>query len=142
MSQRILVVDDEIDFTHMVKMLLQMSGAYQVREVHSARAAVETARQFEPDLILLDCMMPEMDGGEVASRFEADPTLSKIPIIFLTATVTEPEVQTSHCYTGERTYLPKPLQLGKLVETIERTLAAKHKAAHETAEAAALAAKA
>ena len=79
MSKRIMVIDDEIDFTHMVKMLLQMSGPYQVREVHAARAAVASARDFQPDVILLDCMMPEIDGGEVASQLEADPETSHIP---------------------------------------------------------------
>ena len=64
MSKRILVIDDEIDFTHMVKMLLQMSGPYQVREVHAARAALAMARDFQPDVVLLDCMMP----GSTAAR--------------------------------------------------------------------------
>lgn len=125
MSKRILVIDDEIDFTHMVKMLLQMSGPYQVREVHAARAAVAMAREFQPDIILLDCMMPEIDGGEVASRLEADPETSHIPVIFLTATVDQPQELTSRCYTGTRTYLPKPIQLAKLIETIDQTISRK-----------------
>lgn len=122
MSQRIMVIDDEIDFTHMVKLLLQMSGPYQVREVHSARAAVEMAREFQPDLILLDCMMPEMDGGEVAAQFESDPDLCKVPLIFLTATVSRPEEQSSRCYSGVRKYLPKPIQLASLIDTIQQAL--------------------
>jgi len=122
MSKRILVIDDEIDFTHMVKMLLQMSGPYQVREVHAARAAVPAAREFQPDIILLDCMMPEIDGGEVASRLEADPETSNIPVIFLTATVDQPQELPSRCYSGTRTYLPKPIQLASLIETINQTI--------------------
>ena len=125
MSKRILVIDDEIDFTHMVKMLLQMSGPYQVREVHAARAAVTMAREFQPDVILLDCMMPEIDGGEVASRLEADPETSHIPVIFLTATVDQPQELPSRCYTGTRTYLPKPIQLAKLIETIDQAISRK-----------------
>jgi two-component system, OmpR family, response regulator len=136
MSKRILVIDDEIDFTHMVKMLLQMSGPYQVREVHAARAAVAMAREFQPDIILLDCMMPEIDGGEVASRLEADPETSHIPVIFLTATVDQPQELPSRCYTGTRTYLPKPIQLAKLIETIDQAISRKEAAAGTPAEAA------
>jgi CheY-like chemotaxis protein len=136
MSKRILVIDDEIDFTHMVKMLLQMSGPYQVREVHAARAAVAMAREFQPDVILLDCMMPEIDGGEVASRLEADPETSHIPVIFLTATVDQPQELPSRCYTGTRTYLPKPIQLAKLIETIDQAISRKEAAAATPAEAA------
>src|SRR6476661_2492164 len=129
MSKRILVIDDEIDFTHMVKMLLQMSGPYQVREVHAARAAVTMAREFQPDVILLDCMMPEIDGGEVASRLEADPETAHIPVIFLTATVDQPQELPSRCYSGTRTYLPKPIQLANLIETIDQAISRKDAAA-------------
>jgi two-component system cell cycle response regulator len=105
-----------------VKMLLQMSGPYQVKEVHAARAAVSMAREFQPDVILLDCMMPEIDGGEVASRLEANPETAHIPVIFLTATVDQPQELPSRCYSGTRTYLPKPIQLANLIETINQAM--------------------
>jgi CheY-like chemotaxis protein len=135
MSKRILVIDDEIDFTHMVRMLLQMSGPYQVREVHAARAAVAMAREFQPDVILLDCMMPEIDGGEVASRLELDPETAHIPVIFLTATVDQPQELPSRCYSGTRTYLPKPIQLANLIATIDQAISRKEANAAAPAEA-------
>ena len=119
MKKKVLVVDDEMDFTHMVKMVLEMTGNYTVREVVYAAKALEMAREFKPDVILLDCMMPGMDGGEVAAQLQQDPTLQATPFIFLTATVSEPEKSASTCFTGEQTFLPKPLQLERLIACIE-----------------------
>jgi CheY-like chemotaxis protein len=67
-------------------------------------------------------MMPEIDGGEVASRLEADPETAHIPVIFLTATVDQPQELPSRCYSGTRTYLPKPIQLANLIETIGQAI--------------------
>lgn len=119
MKKRVLVVDDEMDFTHMVKMVLEMTGDYTVREVVYAASVLEMAREFKPDVILLDCMMPGMDGGEVAAQIQNDPALKDTPFIFLTATVAAPEKSGSGCFGGEQTFLPKPIQLDGLIACIE-----------------------
>jgi CheY-like chemotaxis protein len=118
--KRILVVDDELTFCEMMKLTLELSGNYRVRTVSYASQVVSVARGFEPHLILLDCMMPSMDGGEVAGALESTPDLRDIPVAFMTATVSEPEEIPSQCYRGVRTYLPKSLPLNELVEFIEK----------------------
>ncbi len=119
MKKHVLVVDDEYDFVFMLKTTLEMTGMYQVRGVTLGTQVLGVAREFKPDLVLLDCMMPGMDGGEVAGAIEADPALKGTPVAFLTATVSDPEMNPSRCYTGVRTYLPKTLPLHKLVQFIE-----------------------
>src|SRR5216110_1661771 len=89
-KRRILIVDNDADTTHLVKILLERTGHYLVLEENDASKAHQSARNFRPDLILLDpaAAGPETDGGEVAARIEADPELQNTPIIFLTALVT------------------------------------------------------
>jgi len=87
-KRRVLIVDNDHDTTHLVKVLLERTGHYLVLEENDATNAHRSARNFRPDLILLDIVMPETDGGEVAARIEADPELQNTPIIFLTGLVT------------------------------------------------------
>ena len=89
--KRILIVDDEQPFTEMLKLNLEQVGKYVACEENDARRALATARQFGPDLILLDVMMPEMDGGDVAAMLATDAEIREVPIIFLTALVSQEE---------------------------------------------------
>jgi two-component system OmpR family response regulator len=123
MKKRILIVDDELDFLHIMKLMLDGTGKYQVWTVHSASQAHHVAREFRPDLILLDCMMPGMDGGEIAGTLQADPDLKDTPFLFLSCTVSEVEVGPSKCFSGMQTYVPKNIDFEKLVELIEGKLA-------------------
>ena len=68
--KRILVVDDETSITRLLKMNLELIGNFEVREENSGAHAIEAAREFKPDLILLDVMMTDMDGGEVAAALK------------------------------------------------------------------------
>ena len=87
---RIIVVDDEPDFTMLVRAHLESLGHFNVHEENDSTNAVRAAREFDPDLILLDIMMPEMDGSEVAAHLCADSRLADVPVIFLTALVQKP----------------------------------------------------
>src|SRR5207237_5516101 len=93
-KRRILIVDDDRESTHLVKILLEKAGHYLVLEENDPVKAHQSARNFRPDVILLDIMMPETDGAEVAAQIEADPELQSTPIIFLTALLTKPETKT------------------------------------------------
>ena len=97
-KRRILVVDDDANSTHLVKILLERSGPYLVLEENDPTKADQTAHNFKPDVILLDIIMPKMDGGELATQIEAGRELHDTPIIFLTALVTHGEATgwTSH----------------------------------------------
>ena len=92
-KRRILIVDDDRDSTHLIKILLEKISHYLVLEENDAAKAHESARDFRPDLILLDIMMPQIDGGDIAAQIDADPGLQRTPIIFLTALVTKTEAK-------------------------------------------------
>src|SRR5438477_3537028 len=121
-KRRILIVDDDPESTHLVKILLEKTGNYIVLEENDAEEAHQSARNFRPDAILLDIMMPKTDGGEVAAQIEADPELRSTPIIFLTALVTEPETKTGLRIQGHRS-LAKPINIPELINGIEEIYA-------------------
>jgi two-component system, OmpR family, response regulator len=77
------------------------------------------ARMFRPDLILLDVIMPVMDGGDVAARLRADPLLRDIPVVFLTALVSNEETDGHEMVSGAETFLAKPVDIGELKKTLE-----------------------
>jgi len=118
---RILIVDNDRDTTHLVKVLLERTGDYLVLEENDATTAHQSALNFRPDLILLDIVMPETDGGEVAARIEADPELRNTPIIFLTALVTRAEAKSGLTIQGH-SFLAKPVSIPELINAIEEHL--------------------
>jgi two-component system sensor histidine kinase/response regulator len=120
-KRRILIVDNDRDTTHLVKVLLERTGHYLVLEENDATKAHQSARNFRPDLILLDIVMPETDGGEVAARIEADPELRNTPIIFLTALVTRVEAKSGLTIQGHP-FLANPVSIPELINAIERHL--------------------
>jgi CheY-like chemotaxis protein len=120
-KRRVLIVDDDPDSTHLVKVLLEKTGNYTVLEENDADQAHQSTRNFRPDAILLDIMMPKTDGGEVAAQIEADPELRSTPIIFLTALVTEPETKAGLRIEGHRS-LAKPINIPQLIDQIEESL--------------------
>ena len=123
-TKRILIIDDEPSITRTVKVNLERTGAYAVRAENHSDRALATARQFQPDLIFLDVMMPEMDGGAVAEQFHAGPDMKKVPLIFLTAIVTRQETGVHGANIGGQTFIPKPLNLSSLTKCIEEHTAA------------------
>ena len=90
-------------------------------EENDANKAHQSARNFRPDLILLDVVMPETDGGEVAAQIEADPELHNTPIVFLTALLTRPEAKSGLNIQGHP-FLAKPISIPELINTIEKHL--------------------
>ena len=117
--RRILIVDNDPNTTHLVKVLLERTGYYLVLEENDATNAHQSARNFRPDLILLDVVMPETDGGEIAARVEADPELHNTPIVFLTALVTRAEAKSGLNIQGHP-FLAKPVSIPELINAIER----------------------
>jgi len=117
-NSRVLIVDDNSKFTHRVSELLQNTHRYVVCEENDPRRALETARSFHPDLILLDLIKPQADGTEVAAQITSDWMLHSIPIVFVTALITREEARDGRRVEGHRV-VPKPghsLDLIKLVE--------------------------
>jgi CheY-like chemotaxis protein len=122
-KRRILIIDDEPSFTRMVRLNLEKTGMYEVREENRATGAVNTARDFKPDLILLDVIMPTMDGGDVAAQIQNDRHLKGTPIIFLTATVSQKEAGPAGMLnSGGCLFLAKPVTLEALVKVINENV--------------------
>jgi len=122
-QRRILIVDDDQDSTHLIKILLEKIGRYLVLEENDAAKAHQSARNFGPDLILLDIMMPEADGGDIAAEIDADPGLQRTPIVFLTAMVTKAEAKAGLHIQGHPV-LAKPINIPELINRIEENLPA------------------
>jgi len=104
-KKRILVVDDEPSITRLLKLNLEQTGNYEVREENLGAQALDAAREFKPDLVLLDVMMPDMDGGDVAAGLKQDPALRKTPVVFLTAAVKKEELGAPEGKIGGRMYI-------------------------------------
>lgn len=122
MKKRILVVDDEPALTRMVKLNLERTGNYEVRTENQGRMAVPAAKEFKPDLIFLDVMMPDMGGDEVSILLKEDEELSKIKFIFMTAIVTRDETDAMGSNIGGNEFLAKPVRTDELIAAIERVL--------------------
>src|SRR6266566_611950 len=91
-KKRVLIIDDEASFTRLLKLNLHHTGKYCAETVNDPTKALAVACEFSPDVILLDVMMPSMDGVEIAAHMQASPKLKKTPIVFLTAAVKRNEI--------------------------------------------------
>ena len=121
-KKRIMVVDDEVPFTRLLKMSLEQGGSYVVRVENDPCRALEAADQFLPHLVLMDVMMPVIDGGTLAAQFEAVSHLRNVPIVFLTAAVRRDEVRARHGQIGGLPFLAKPVDFKELTECLQRKL--------------------
>lgn len=119
---RILIVDDEKVTTRLLRMTLEQTGKYEVRAENDSKLVVAAALEFRPDLIVLDVIMPEMDGGDVAAALKENPSLSKIPVVFLTATVRKSEVDSHGGVMGGYPFLAKPASTDAIVQFIDKHL--------------------
>ena len=121
-KQRILIIDDEADFCHFIKLNLESTDKYLVDIATSGKKGLSMASTLKPDLILLDIFMPEMDGTIVAERILDTPSLKEIPIIFLTAVATKRDVDGSGGMIGGRHVIAKPVATNDLISTIRTVL--------------------
>ncbi len=122
-GKKILLVDDDADFVEATKLILE-SKSYDVVVSYDGKEGLEKAQTEEPNLIILDVMMPEMDGYEVCAKLKSDPKYRHIPILLLTA-VGEAIPTTS--YTKEMgmkieadDYVPKPVEPMEIVDRVEK----------------------
>ncbi len=87
-NPKILLIDDEVDFTELLAANLEESG-YEVTQINDPTKALAAARRFQPDICIIDLVMPRMDGGDVVSALKDDPALAGTPVLMLTALVEE-----------------------------------------------------
>jgi len=118
---RVLLIDDEPAFTRMLKLNLERRG-YEVRVENNGANAHAVARQFRPDFIFLDVIMPDVDGGEAASSIRNDRDLEGVPIVFLTAGVSKEKARLRGGVIGGETYVAKPASVEEVIRCIEQGL--------------------
>ena len=118
---RILLVDDEESFTKVTQLTL---SDYEIVVENDSTRALDRARELEPDLILLDVMMPNFDGGDVAAQIRGDKKLKQVPIVFLTALVTQKE-SARRPVMGGYPFIAKPITPEVLAQNIEKFLRAR-----------------
>ena len=120
-KKKILVVDDEKDLTALVSLHMKMAG-YEVLSASNGEKALVVARQEKPDLIILDLMLPKIDGWEVCRRLRQDPEIKNVPVIMLTARA-ETEDKLKGFEAGADDYVTKPFSPRELVARVKRVLA-------------------
>ena len=118
MAATILVVDDERNIVHLTRLYLAKEG-FEVEAAYDGRQAIEKAQSHHPDLIVLDVMMPYMDGFEVQKRLQADPNTRNIPVIMLTAKSQDADVFRGWA-SGVSAYLTKPFNPLELLTFVKR----------------------
>ncbi len=124
-KKKILLVDDDPDFVEAVRVIVE-SGGYAVRVAYDGQEGLEAVAEEKPDLIVLDVMMPVMNGHEACAKLKADPATASIPIILLTAVA---DRVTTSTYTHRdmleseaEDYMPKPVEPAELLTLIKSWL--------------------
>lgn len=122
-KKKILIVDDEEAFGKMVRLNLEETGDYEVRVESKGEHALEAIKEFKPDMIFLDVIMPDVDGGEVARQIRTEESLKQIPVVFLTAIIKEKEVIQKSIIAGHPyPCIAKPVTVAKLIECINKNV--------------------
>src|SRR5665811_1605520 len=118
---KILIVDDDERVLTLYSDILRREG-YEVLTTANARKALELAVSAQPNLILLDVMMPSLDGGDAFGLLSGNSSTKKIPVIFLTSLVSEDEVEAGKGKIGGREYMSKSTLIPKFVATVKEAL--------------------
>lgn len=119
-KKKILIIDDEEGFTKIVKLNLERTGKYEVKTENKGLLGFAAVKEFRPDLILLDILMPDMEGGEVASLLKDSGDTKNIPIVFLTAVATKEQVEKDSGIIGGYPFIAKPVTTKELIDCIEK----------------------
>ena len=120
---RILLIDDDKDLCHLTKTTLTKNG-YEVVAFHEAEAGIKYAKNSKPNLILMDVMLPGMNGAEAVRALKTDPQLKNVPVVFLTALVAGEETNLEEMglsFNGlHYQTLGKPYEIEKLLEVVKK----------------------
>jgi CheY-like chemotaxis protein len=121
-THKILVVDDEKILAKFIKLTLSADESFEVSIVTQSSEVYSTVLEWKPDLILMDIMMPGLQGNEVAELIHQNPDLKNIKIVFITALVKKHEVNEGSVIGGRR-FLPKPIDAESLMAVVKEELA-------------------
>lgn len=116
---KVLLVDDEKSFTNLLKLNLEETGKYEVRVENWPEDAIGAIRQFKPDIVFLDIIMPRMPGGNVAAQIATESDIKDTPIVFLTAAVRKHQVEENEGIICDRPCLAKPATIEEVIQMID-----------------------
>ncbi len=117
-KKKILIVEDEESLLKLESILLTSKG-FEVVGVPNGKAALKALEEDAPDLVLLDIMLPEMDGFEVCKHIKQNPATRHIPVVMLTAKKTREDMERGR-EVGADCYITKPFKSAMVIETIQR----------------------
>ena len=119
-TKRVLICDDDAAILRVIEVNLQVEG-YEVLLAHHGEEALEVAAAEHPDLIILDIMMPRLDGYQTCERLKASDDTKDIPVIFLSAKAQQSDIDKGLAY-GVVDYVTKPFDPNDLIEAVERQI--------------------
>lgn len=119
---KILIIDDEKTTCELLKSTMERTKKYEVWSTTSPSEGIDLAKKYRPDLILLDIVMPEMDGTEVATRLGDDPSTKNILIVFVSVLANQEEVDSKKGVIGGHPFISKPLNTKILMARIDSLL--------------------
>lgn len=119
--KKVLIVDDEEDVLQVLSKRLQDAG-FQVIKARNGKEGIEKAKQELPNLILLDIIMPDIDGGEVAEILKQDVMTKDIPVIFLTCLYTKREEKAEGHAIGENFFVAKPYDFKEVLDIVRQQM--------------------
>jgi CheY-like chemotaxis protein len=121
-KKKILIIDDEENFCNLVKKNVEMTGEFEVRAATDGDEGIKLIREIKPDLILLDIIMPGLDGGDVVSLIRSDESIKDTPIVFLTSLVRKDEAGPQAGFTKGYSLLAKTVTVGELIACIKENI--------------------
>lgn len=119
-KKKVLVIDDEKLFSELIKANLELTGKYEVETENKGENALFSAKDFKPDIILVDIIMPGKSGVTVVDELSKDEELRYIPIVFLTALATTAKTVDQEVMIDEHPFLTKPVSINDLIGCIEK----------------------
>ena len=120
--KKIIIVEDQPDVADLLEEMLSMDG-YQLSKIHSSTGALDVIRAENPDVVLLDIMMPDVSGLEVLRFMQREPGLQQIPVVIVSAKTLPADIRTG-LDAGATAYLTKPVGVDKLRRTVARVIRA------------------
>lgn len=121
-KKKILIIDDEPHFCKLVKKNIEQIGGFEVYTATNGEEGIRLAKEIRPGLILLDVVMPEMDGVEVLSRIKGEESIKNTPVVFLTGIIKEEEAGIQASFSGGYSFLAKTVTVGELIACISKNI--------------------
>lgn len=122
---KILVIDDEVDFCHFLKLNMELTGEFEVATAGEGKEGIDLAKSWHPDLILLDLRMPGMSGSEIVSVLLQDQATKDIPVVFLTGVAIKEDAEEDSLKKSGQVLIIKPVTTVDIINQIKPILAKK-----------------